>query len=259
MKNVFIKKTIAAALTSVALLGVLPMVANAEWKEQNGNKYYTTKDGSTVIGWLYDNEKWYYFNKDGVMQKNTTIKEDDKEYKLDETGAVNQCGALSTKVGENLDIEDATANVAATNGEWVYDEATEKSYFKYDAGKKVTGWIAYNHKWYHLDKNGYEEKNTTVDGHKINEYGELADKNIDLTTTENAHKNTDAYKATSALWKKDGQNWYLFSHMNEKSTGWQKDRGDWYYFDKNGVMQKNTTIKVGDKECKLGQDGAWCN
>ena len=47
--------------------------------------------------------------------------------------------------------------------------------------------------------------------------------------------------------------------MNEKLTGWHEYRGDWYYFDKNGIMQKNTTIKVGDKECKLGEDGAWCN
>lgn len=298
MKNIFIKKTIAAVLTSITLFGVLPIAASAETKtgwiyeHQSGKWYYyddngvmlkntTTKDGyklgadgawvndknnavsnanDTKGLWVLDKEKWYFKDENGVLLKNTTIISNGKQYKLDETGAVNQGGALSTEAGVLRDLEGATANVAATNGKWKFDEKDNRAYFVDDNGNRMTGWIAYSHRWYHLDKDGYKEINTTVDGYKLEETGAYIDGNpVDLTTTTNAHKNTDAYKATNNLWKKEGENWYLYSIMNEKLTGWHEDRGDWYYFDQNGVMQKNTTIKVGDKECKLGEDGAWCN
>lgn len=301
MKNIYIKKIIAAALTSVTLFGVLPMAANAEtatktgwvYVHESGKWYYYDNNGvmqknTTVEGyvlgadgawiknkdnsaskvnnsndtkgtWSLDKRKWYFKDTNGVLLKNTTIIADGKKYKLDETGAVNQGGALSVDVGELDALEKATANVAATNGQWKLDENADKTYFVDDNGNRMTGWIAYNHKWYHLDKNGYKDINTTIDGHKLDESGTFDGNPVDLTTTTNAHKNTDAYKATNKLWKNEGGNWYLYNIMNEKLTGWQCDRGDWYYFDENGVMQKNTTIKVGGKECKLGEDGAWCN
>ena len=71
MKNIFIKKTIAAALTSVTLFGVLPMAASAA----------TT---ATKTGWVQESGKWYFYDKDGVMLKNTTTKDG---YKLGADGA----------------------------------------------------------------------------------------------------------------------------------------------------------------------------
>lgn len=298
MKNIYIKRIIAAALTSATLFGVLPMAASAETKkgwQQEGIKWYFYNDNgvkvkNTIVQgykigedgawvedknnaasnvdnsndtkglWLFDKDKWYFKDENGVLLKNTTINSDGKKYKLDETGAVNQGGALSTEVGKLSALEGATANVAATNCEWKLDEKADKTYVVDDNGNRMTGWITYNHKWFHLDKNGYVERNTTIDDYKVDEAGAYdGGKVIDLTTDTNKHKNTDAYKKTNKLWKNEGGNWYLYNLMNEKLTGWQRDRGDWYYFDKDGIMQKNTTIKVGDKECKLGEDGAWCN
>jgi hypothetical protein len=72
MKNIFIKKAIAAALTAITLLGVLPMASSA----------------ATKTGWMKDsNGVWYYFNSDGVMQKDTTVTTNGHKYKLGSDGA----------------------------------------------------------------------------------------------------------------------------------------------------------------------------
>ncbi len=318
MKSI-LKKGILSVITSATFLTLLPIAANAEWKQEGENKYYINEDGSKARGWRQIDGKWYYFDetngvmvkdgvvvsklkeyhldadgawiqdknsvtsntakigdteglwilkedkkwyfkdKNGVMLKNTTIISNGNKIMLDENGAANQNGALATVSGENDLIEGATANVASTNGEWVYDEAAQNSYFQDKTGKRLTGWIAYNHRWCYLDKQtGLRLKDTIIDGYKLNEVGAYADdKIVDLTTAENAHKNTDAYKVESKSWKKEGDNWYYYNEMNEKVTGWQEFKGDMYYFNNNGIMQKNTTINVDGVECTLGEDGAW--
>ncbi|WP_160685757.1 M56 family metallopeptidase [Clostridium sp. C2-6-12] len=47
-------------------------------KIQNHNKRTT--------GWVNDQGDWHYYNEDGVMQKNVTITDDGKEYKIGEDG-----------------------------------------------------------------------------------------------------------------------------------------------------------------------------
>lgn len=202
MKNIFMTKIIAVALTSVTFLTILPKSANAQWKDQGENKYYTNADGSNQKGWQQIDGKWYYFdettgvmvrdatvistckeyklgadgawingkpstlssvsnagdneglwilkngkwyfeNKAGVVQKDTTITYDGKQYKLDENGVVNQNGVFAISNEDTNILDGATAHVAATDGEWVYDEETGHTYFRDASGKNKTGWIAY--------------------------------------------------------------------------------------------------------------------
>lgn len=82
MKNIFIKKTIAAALTAVTLLVSLPMGASA----------------ATKTGWIKDgNGIWYYFDNNGVMQKDTIITTNGKTYRLGFDGALVQSYGNSAK------------------------------------------------------------------------------------------------------------------------------------------------------------------
>ena len=87
MKNIFIKKTIAAVLTAVTLLGVLPMASSAAtktgWVLKNKDWYYVTTNGSYQTGWMKDsNGVWYYVDGDGVMQKDTSVTTNGHKYKL---------------------------------------------------------------------------------------------------------------------------------------------------------------------------------
>lgn len=59
---------------------------------------------------------------------------------------------------------------------------------------------------------------------------------------------------TKARWVLDGGKWYYYD------DNWEKINGFWYHFDKDGVMEKNTTIKdkVGN-DCVLNADGVLTN
>jgi glucan-binding YG repeat protein len=277
MKNIFIKKVIAAALTSATLLGVLPVAANAEWKEQNGVQYFT-EDGENLTGWHDIKDKWYHFDDKGVLEKNKTAKgEDGKEYKLDANGVSEDYAKAEKEAEAKRAAElaaEAVAHVASTPGKMVYDKETKNTYYRDDNGKNVTGWIACNHKWYYFDKTtGIMQKDTTIEGHGIDKYGVCTDKNANLATAENAHKNTDAHKLKVAeeakvkakdktkdiSWKQDGDNWAYFNEKGTKVVGWLLEGSDWYYFDNNGVMLKNTFITDNDKQFGFGEDGAWNN
>ena len=108
MNTVLIKKMVIAALTSTALLAVLPMSASAVtkadaaaaesqssntmetiakkmWIYKNGNWYFKLDD-VYVKGWLRSENNWYYFDSQGVMVNNTIIKIDGKVYTFDSEG-----------------------------------------------------------------------------------------------------------------------------------------------------------------------------
>lgn len=150
MRNIFIKKTLISALAITALIGVLPIAANAEWKEKDGNKYYLDdEDGTYVTGWMQESGKWYYFNDSGVMQKNTTVISYGKEYKIGADGAwsdgEDDAGSSSYK---------SDGLWTYNKGKWYYKKNGESSYFK--------GWLNEGSKWYYLDKDGVMQQNTTV-------------------------------------------------------------------------------------------------
>lgn len=57
------------------------------FKTIKNNTYYFTSNGKAKIGWLKSNGKYYYFNKSGVMLKNTTLKDSKgKVYKFNSKG-----------------------------------------------------------------------------------------------------------------------------------------------------------------------------
>ncbi|RII31877.1 hypothetical protein D2A34_26290 [Clostridium chromiireducens] len=86
------KKLTTSFVASLTLLAVVPVAAQAEWKESSngwwysqgssystswknidGQWYYFGSDGYMKTGWIKDNGNWYYLNGDGTMARNTTI------------------------------------------------------------------------------------------------------------------------------------------------------------------------------------------
>ena len=115
-------------------------------KDEAGNwSYLLNSEGEKAMNkWVNDNGSWYYFNKDGVMQK-WWVQVDGTWYFLNGTGAM-QTGWLQDK------------------GVWYYLEAS--------GAMKANQWFEVDGKWYHVDASGALSVNTTVDGYNVNENGE---------------------------------------------------------------------------------------
>lgn len=87
-----LKKITASFVTSITLLAVVPVAAQAEWRQDSsgwwyskgssyattwtkidGQWYYFDSNGYMKTGWVKDNGNWYYFYVDGTMAHDTTI------------------------------------------------------------------------------------------------------------------------------------------------------------------------------------------
>lgn len=68
-----IKKIVAMMLLSTAMVTVLPVSANAAWKQNNSGWWYT-EGSSYATGWRNIDGNWYYFwPKSGYMAEQTTV------------------------------------------------------------------------------------------------------------------------------------------------------------------------------------------
>ncbi|EHJ02072.1 cell wall binding repeat-containing protein [Clostridium sp. DL-VIII] len=270
MKKKVLNQLIASVLVcgSILAAGIAP--ANAEVKSQTG---MVTEDGKTYLynglgqketGWVNISNKWYYFNENGEMQKNTTLKINDKNFKFDENGiALNENG---TQVSDNVtdkaeeDLNKYGAHIKIKNGKIYYCNASDQE----------TGWVCdVDGKMYYYNEKGEMQKNTTVKDLtgkevKLNEKGVVVGEHgYDLIDGEEVtYDSSEAYKESHKQWKKVGNDWYYyFGDQGIKIVdSWQKDNGLFYYFNKEGKMQKSTTVKSEKgNDCILNADGALIN
>lgn len=94
------------------------------WIKDNDKWYYMNNDGTKMTGWINDQGNWYYLNNDGIMQTGWII------YK----------------------------------GDW---------YYLNNSGAMMTGWVYSNNHWYYLKSDGIMAVNTIIDGYKIDSFGVL--------------------------------------------------------------------------------------
>lgn len=98
-----LKKITASFITSITVLAVIPVAAQAEWRQDNngwwyskgssyattwtkidGQWYYFDSNGYMKTGWVKDNGSWYYLYGDGTMAHDTTI----QGYYLNSAGTI---------------------------------------------------------------------------------------------------------------------------------------------------------------------------
>jgi hypothetical protein len=63
-------------------------VSNEGWQKEGNNWTYIKEDGKKSTGWVFDQKDWYYFNQNGVMEKDKTIVQNGKNFELGKYGAL---------------------------------------------------------------------------------------------------------------------------------------------------------------------------
>ncbi len=114
-------------------------------QNEDGTWNYLNDDGTKRVGWVQSlsSKLWYYMNSDGVMVSNCWIKDNNKWYHFNESGAM-QTG-------------------------WTYID--KDWYYLEQSGAMKTGWINDKGTWYYLCESGEMLHNTFVDGYYLGDNG----------------------------------------------------------------------------------------
>jgi hypothetical protein len=109
-----IKRAFGLIIVTTTILGVFTIGASAEWRQDNNGWWYE-EESRYATGWRDIDGKWYYFNSDGYMAKDTTI----DGYTLGSDGAwVITPPTVSTTTNQNnvsIDTTTTNTNVANSN------------------------------------------------------------------------------------------------------------------------------------------------
>jgi hypothetical protein len=105
-----IKKIISIGLISSSML-LIPISANAEWKQDSNQKWWNSEDNSWSVGWKEINSKWYYFGQDGYLLQNTTTLDG---FKVDNNGVWIQ-NITTTNTNSNNATNTSSTNNAVSS------------------------------------------------------------------------------------------------------------------------------------------------
>lgn len=114
------------------------------WRYLSGNWFYV-RSGKAVTGWVKDNGKWYFLDKDGEMQTGW-VKVDGKWYYLGTGGAMKtgwlKEGGKKYYLGANGSMKTGWTKI---KGKWYYFNT---------GGAMKTGWVKSKGKWYYMSSSG---------------------------------------------------------------------------------------------------------
>lgn len=200
------------------------------WYQENGKWYCKSKsEGKNLTkSWVGTDGNTYYFDEQGVMVSNTTLKIEGKDYIFDENGA---CTNFDVKIGWNYE-----------DGKWYYYD---------NNGLKLKNT---NVAGYKLDSDGVrvESDNTSsLDAYYVQGAdGSLVDLQLKNYYARDP-KSTDG-------WYSQNESWYL-KKDNNNVIGWVKHNRAWVYLDKQGALVEDTTLNIDGKDYVFDFSGVCTN
>ena len=175
-------------------------------KEQGSWRFY--ENNQPVLDWKQIDNKWYYFNKEGVMISNIII----DDYLIQENGAL----------AENTWVK--------ISDKWYYATASGK--ISRNKWEKIAGI------WYYFDKEGVMVTNTLVGDYLIQNSGTLAE-NTWVKISNKWYYATASGKISRNKWEKIKGIWYYFDTDGVMlSNQWKTD----YYLKDSGAMAEKEWI-----------------
>ncbi|MGG2094863.1 N-acetylmuramoyl-L-alanine amidase [Bacillus sp. S13(2024)] len=184
-------------------------------------------DGDKKVGWVQDQNNWYYFDQNGVM-KTGWVQVDNARYYMAENGAM--------KTG------------------WV--QVDNAWYYMAENGAMKTGWVQVDNTWYYMAKNGTMKTGwVQVDNtwYYMAENGAMKTSWVQVDNTWYYMAENGAMKTS---WVQVDNAWYYMAENGAMKTGWVQVDNAWYYMAENGAM-KTGWIEINGISYYLDTNGAW--
>ena len=256
-------KYLLLLVITVLVLGCFSVSAATKtgFVTQNGKTYYINKDGSKQKGWLELNGKKYYFNKTtGVQLKGWAKDSSGKTVRYFTSGAGYMVtGFITDAKGNTRHFDEKTGLM--TRG-WLTDSQNYKYYFYSGSGVMAKGWV----------ENKQEQKRyfSQSNGRMCTGWIKSTAGNYRYFKPSNGimyvglEKVDDDYyyfsKSTGVRYQKGfgtvGSKKYYFDPSDGKAkTGWLTLDGKKYYFNDAGVMLADTIAAIDGTTYRFDSNG----
>ena len=257
------KSCLLLSVIAVFVLGCFSVSAAAKtgFVTENGKTYYINKDGSRQKGWLELNGRKYYFNRTTGVQL--------KGWAKDSSGKVIRYFTKGAGYMVTGDLKDSKGNIRyfdektglLTRG-WRTDAKGYKYYYYSGSGVMATGWVQ--------DKKSQRRYFSKADGRMLTGW------------VENSAGNYRYFHPTSGILyvglQKVGEDYYYFSkttgiryekgfgtvgnkkyYFDKKTgkmkTGWLEEDGKKYYFESSGAMVVSDVRAIDGATYKFDENG----
>lgn len=257
------KSCLLLSVIAVFVLGCFSVSATTKtgFVTENGKTYYINKDGSRQKGWLELNGRKYYFNRTtGVQLKGWAKDSSGKVIRYFTKGAGYMVtGNLKDSKGNIRYFDEKTGLL--TRG-WRTDAKGYKYYYYSGSGVMATGWVQ--------DKKSQRRYFSKANGRMLTGW------------VENSAGNYRYFHPTSGILyvglQKVGEDYYYFSkttgiryekgfgtigskkyYFDKKTgkmkTGWLEEDGKKYYFESSGAMVVNDVRAIDGATYKFDENG----
>jgi glucan-binding YG repeat protein len=257
------KSCLLLSVIAVFVLGCFSVSAATKtgFVTENGKTYYINKDGSRQKGWLELNGRKYYFNRTtGVQLKGWAKDSSGKVIRYFTKGAGYMVtGNLKDSKGNIRYFDEKTGLL--TRG-WRTDAKGYKYYYYSGSGVMATGWVQ--------DKKSQRRYFSKANGRMLTGW------------VENSAGNYRYFHPTSGILyvglQKVGEDYYYFSkttgiryekgfgtvgskkyYFDKKTgkmkTGWLEEDGKKYYFESSGAMVVNDVRAIDGATYKFDENG----
>lgn len=198
--------------------------------------YFNPSNGKVTKGVKKIDKKYYYFNKNGRLQKNRWYK--GKYYQAD--------GSMATKKWIGLSYVNASGTVSKTRTLGFYTSKSNTYYRKDDYTLVKNTWYQVGGKWYYFNEKGILQKSTWLEGtYYVDANGvRIVDKFQKISG--NYYLFDASGKVLKGLTTYKGVTYYLDPTTGARKTGFILINGTSCYFrpDQNGAMAVDVTLTV---------------
>ena len=257
------KSCLLLSVIAVFVLGCFSVSAATKtgFVTEDGKTYYINKDGSRQKGWLELNGRKYYFNRTTGVQL--------KGWAKDSSGKVIRYFTKGAGYMVTGNLKDSKGNIRYFDGKtglltrgWRTDAKGYKYYYYSGSGVMATGWVQ--------DKKSQRRYFSKANGRMLTGW------------VENSAGNYRYFHPTSGILyvglQKVGEDYYYFSkttgiryekgfgtvgskkyYFDKKTgkmkTGWLEEDGKKYYFESSGAMVVNDVRAIDGATYKFDENG----
>ena len=216
------------------------------WKEENEKTYYYNKEGQKVTGWQTIDDKKYYFMSDGTMRTGW-LSFGSTYYYMGQDGVMK----TSWQTIENKKYYFMTDGTMRRG--WLSFGSTY--YYMGQDGVMKTGWQTVENKKYYFMTDGTMRRGWLSFGSTYYYMGQDGVMKTGWQTIENKKYYFMTDGTMRRGWLSFGSTYYYMGQDGVIKTGWQTISNKRYYFLQDGTMLRSWQI-IANKKYYFMQDGA---